>query len=260
MDRRAQARPPRSSLNLHPSVATIPVGSRLLSFVRSIHRDALGAGPGRSRFSDPMLDRGRTPRWLPMYFGETFTLCLQETLLRDRANATLPGPFLVVEAESALWGWAVIEVTRPLRVVDLRGAALARSRVPTDVLGAANQRLTRFWAAAVHRYPANFDGIAFRSRFRTVDNLALFQGRVGGTLRVAARRPGHPRCNIDSIALRRGGQALLGNLDLERDLRQGQIGAPTKLKVSVYRTGCFAPIVAIPCTDENSRKLPYLAV
>lgn len=83
MDRRARARPPRSSSSLHPSVATIPVGARWLRFVRSDHTDALGAGPGKSRFSDPMLDRGRTLRWLPVYFGETFTLCLQETLLRD---------------------------------------------------------------------------------------------------------------------------------------------------------------------------------
>jgi hypothetical protein len=82
----------------------------------------------------------------------------------------------------------VIEVIRPVRVVDLRGAALARSRIPTDVVGAADQRLARSWAAALHRHPANFDGIAFPSRFRTGDNLALFQARVGGALRVAARR------------------------------------------------------------------------
>lgn len=124
MDRRAWARPLRSASELHPTVATIPVGARWLRFVRSTHSDALGAESGRSRFSDPMLGRGRTPRWLPMYFGETFTLCLQETLLRDRANAALPGPFLVAEAELDLWDWVVIEVIRPLRVVDLRRVAL----------------------------------------------------------------------------------------------------------------------------------------
>lgn len=70
---------------------------------QSSEDDALGAGPGKSRFSDPMLDRGQMPRWLPIYLGETFTLCLQETRLRDRANAALPGPFLVAEAELALW-------------------------------------------------------------------------------------------------------------------------------------------------------------
>lgn len=150
MVRRAQARPPRSASELNPSVATISVGERWLRFVRSTHTDALGAGLGRSRFSDPMLDRGRTPRWLTMYLGETFTLCLQQALLRHRANAALPGPFLVAEAELALWDWAVIEVIRPLRVVDLRGAALARSHVPTDVVGAADQRLARSWAAALH--------------------------------------------------------------------------------------------------------------
>jgi len=135
-----------------------------------------------------MLDRGRAPRWLPLYLGENFTLCLQETLLRDRADAAVPGPFLVAKAELALWDWAVIEVTQPLRVVDLRAAALARSRVPTDVVGAFDQRLARSWAAAFHRSPAGFDGIAFPSRFRTGDNLALFQGRVGQALRIVARR------------------------------------------------------------------------
>jgi len=162
-EQRARARPPRSARNLNLSVATIPPGARWLRFVRSVHPDALGAGPGASRFSDPMLHRARPPRWLPIYLGETFTLCLQETLLRDRANAALPGPFLVAEAELALWDWVVIEVIRPMRVVDLRGAALTRSRVPTDVVGAADQRLARSWAAAIHRHPSDFDGIAFPS-------------------------------------------------------------------------------------------------
>lgn len=68
----------------------------------------------------------------------------------------------------------MIEVIRQLRVVDLHGAALARSRLPTDVVGAADQRLARSWAEALHRHPGDFDGIAFPSRFRTGDNLALF--------------------------------------------------------------------------------------
>jgi hypothetical protein len=135
-----------------------------------------------------MFDRGRPPRWLPVYLGQSFTLCLQETLLRDRANAAAPGPFLVAEAELALWDWATIEVTRMLRVVDLRGTALARSRVPTDVVGAADQRLARAWAAAFHRHPTGFDGIIFPSRFRTGDNLALFHERTVGACRVAHRR------------------------------------------------------------------------
>jgi hypothetical protein len=77
---------------------------------------------------------------------------------------------------------------RPLRVVDLRGTALTRSRVPTDVVGAADQRLARAWAAAFHRHPAGFDGIVFPSRFRTGDNLALFHERIAGALRLTARR------------------------------------------------------------------------
>ncbi|RAI57229.1 RES family NAD+ phosphorylase [Roseicella frigidaeris] len=162
-DRRARARPPRRAADLRPATTIIPVGARLARLVRSAYPDVLGVGPGPSRFSDPMLDRGRPPRWLPLYLGQSFTLCLQEALLRDRAVAAPPGPFLVAEAELALWDWAEIEVTRPLRLVDLRGAALARSRVPTDVVGAAEHRLARAWAAAFHWHPSGLDGIAFPS-------------------------------------------------------------------------------------------------
>jgi len=185
---RARARPPRNPSDFSPVVARIAEGARWARFVRTKHQDALGVSEGRSRFSDPMLDRGRPPRWLPVYLAQTFTLSLQETLLRDRANAALPGPFLLTEAELALWDWAEIEMIRPLRVVDLRGTALTRSRVPTDVVGAADQRLARAWAAAFHRHPAGFDGIVFPSRFRTGDNLALFHERIAGALRLTARR------------------------------------------------------------------------
>ena len=187
-DRRARARPPRSTADLRPVIATLPAGGRWVRLVKAAHQDSLGAGPGPSRFSDPMLDRRRLPRWLPIYLGQTFTLCLQEAFLRDRANAAPPGPFLVAEAELALWDWAEIEIVRPLRVVDLRGTALARSRVPTDVVGAADHHLARAWAAAFYRHPTKVDGIVFSSRFRTGDNLALFQNRVAGALLVAARR------------------------------------------------------------------------
>jgi len=158
-------------------------------FVKAVHGDPLAAGPGPSRFSDPILNRGQSPRWLPIYLGGSFTLCLQETVLRDRANAASVGSFLVSHAELALWDWAEIEMVRDLHVVDLRGAALTRSRVPTDVVGASDQRLARAWAAAIHRHPAKFDGIVFPSRFHTGDNLALFQARVANKLRVVARRP-----------------------------------------------------------------------
>ena len=188
-DRGARARPPRRAADLRPAVTIILAGARWLRFIQTIHRDALGAGPAASRFSDPILDRGRSPRWLPIYLARSFTLCLQKAVLRDRANAASPGSFLLSRAELALWDWVEIEMVRDLRVVDLRGAALTRSRVPTDVIGASDQRLARAWAAAFYGHPGKFDGIAFASRFRRGDNAALFQARVTGKLRVVARRP-----------------------------------------------------------------------
>ena len=61
---------------------------------------------GRASTGSAEEPRERPPRWLPLYLGQSFTLCLQEALLRDRANAAPPGPFLVAEAELALWDWA----------------------------------------------------------------------------------------------------------------------------------------------------------
>ena len=84
--------------------------------------------------------------------------------MSDGANAALPDPSLVAGAELALWHWAVSEVIRPRRLVDLRGAALARSR------GAADQRLARveiypgvdhaFARVGGHRYDARAATIA----------------------------------------------------------------------------------------------------
>jgi hypothetical protein len=188
-DPRARVRPPRRAADLRPVIATIRSGARWVRFVKAGHPDALGAGVAPSRFSDPILARGESPRWLPIYLGQSFTLCLQETVLRDRANAALPGPFLISRMELAVWDWAEIEIKQDLHVTDLRGSALARSRVPTDVIGASDQRLARAWAAAFYRYPELLDGIAFPSRFRTGDNLALFQARVADKLHIVERRP-----------------------------------------------------------------------
>jgi hypothetical protein len=119
-DPRARAPPPRRAADLRPVIATIRTGARWVRFVKAGHPDALGAGVAPSRFSDPILARGRSPRWLPIYLGRSFTLCLQETVLRDRANAVVPGPFLISRMELAVWDWAEIEITQDLHVTDLR--------------------------------------------------------------------------------------------------------------------------------------------
>ncbi len=179
--------PPGRADALWPVTLDLPAGSRWLRFVQRQHPDALATGPGLSRFSDPRTDRGRTPRWLPLYLGDNFLTCLQETILRDAANAAPPGPFLVAEGELLDWHCAEIEVVQPLRMIDLRGDALARGRIPTDVVNAADQRLARSWAAAFFDHPAQFHGAVYRSRFQTGDNLVLFQPRAGGALRLVSR-------------------------------------------------------------------------
>lgn len=111
---------------------------------------------------------------------------------RKRCCATAPTPRRPApswsEAKLALRDRAEIGAARPLRALSLRGAALARSRVPTDVVRVADHRLARTWAAAFHQHPSGLDGLLFPSRLRTGDSLALLHGRVRGALRSASRR------------------------------------------------------------------------
>lgn len=180
----AQAPPPANPSQLKPELHSPAVGSVWFRFVRAAHPLPLGVGNGASRFSDPEVRAGRFPRFRPLYLGASFGVCFLETVLRDAANGK-PGDWPLTIAELRLWTCAVITVAAPISLVDLRGDAAVRVRVPSDALRAADHHsLGQAWAAAFWAHPEMPDGLAYHSRLNSEECLAIYTDEI---------RPASPR-------------------------------------------------------------------
>ncbi len=140
------------------------------------HADPLGFGKAPSRFSDP---RRRKPenRFAVLYLGETLKVCFLEVVLRDKRNGAV-GNYPLDEGELYERRFAVIEIVAPLTMVDLRGDHCVRMGVPSDVVRASDQRLSRAWSAAFHDHPAKPDGIIYSSRLNGQTNLAVYDRAI----------------------------------------------------------------------------------
>ncbi len=119
--------------------------------------------------------------------GETLRVCFLEAVLRDKRNGTV-GDYPMDEIELRSRRIAVVEVVKPLAMVDLRGDGGVRMGVPSDVSRASDQRLARTWSAAFHDHPARPDGVVYSSRLNGQTNLAVYD-RAIPKLRVADTTP-----------------------------------------------------------------------
>lgn len=149
------------------------MGSTWFRFVRATHLNPLGTGPAASRFSDPEADAGRPARFQPLYLGASFGVCFLETVLRDNANGTV-GDWPLAEAELRLWTCATIAVAAPTTLIDLRGDAAIRARVPSDALRASDQVLGRAWSGAFWTHPDEPDGLIYYSRLNGEECAAIY--------------------------------------------------------------------------------------
>jgi hypothetical protein len=86
-----------------------------------------------------------------VHLGSTLKVCFPETLLRDRGNGRL-GDWLVEVAELDLWSCAEIAVEAQLRLIELRGDAVARMGTPSDALRASSHGLGQAWSAALRSH------------------------------------------------------------------------------------------------------------
>lgn len=133
-------------------------------FFRSRFHDPLGYGAAPARFSDPRLDRAAADRFGIVHLASTFETAFAETILRDRGDGRV-GELTIPEAELSDWRCATIQVTRTLSLVDLgSGAARLTMGIPSDVVGARDQTLSRAWSLAIHDHSAYVDGILWASR------------------------------------------------------------------------------------------------
>lgn len=178
--------------NARLELANIPAGARFGRIFPARFPDPLGFGKSPSRFSDP---RRRVPdnRFGVLYLGTSLKVCFVEAILRDRRNGTI-ADLPIEEAELARRKFAEISTAEELRLVDLRGDALLRMGVPSDVVGASSQGLARAWSLAFHDHPVAADGIIYPSRLNEETNIAVFDRALAklnaGTVQDLLSAPG----------------------------------------------------------------------
>ena len=194
-----------ASKRLYPTAAfagvpldlvTIGPGERFGRIYLSRYPDPLGFGKTKSRFSDPSR-RIEKNRFGVLYVGSTLKVCFLEAILRDERNGAV-GDYPIAEAELRVRHYAEIEVTAPLRLVDLRGDGPVRMGIPTDVARASSQILSRAWSAAIYNHPKTPDGIVYPSRLNGETNLAIYDRGIG-KLRAATVIPLHGTAGLAKL-------------------------------------------------------------
>lgn len=171
----------------------IPAGEVWRRIYETRFPNALGFGPGLNRFSDP-TGRG----FGVVYLGSSAKVAFVETLLRDAADGR--GDDLVLElAEIEARSLASLEVIDALNLVDLTGDGRLRMGVPSDVVGARDQTLSRQWSQAFHDHPGQPDGAYYGSRLNGQFCIALYE-RALFKLRVAAT-PRLIDCDVELAAI-----------------------------------------------------------
>jgi RES domain len=177
----------RPPIDLHLVTAEVSPGNPWFRFVLAQHPDPLGYGRGcKSRFADAELDQRRPARFEPLYFGSTFRSCFVETVLRDRASGQA-GDWPLPRRALTAWTCAQIELTRPLKVVDLTSTGPVGMRMPSDAVRARHQQLGRIWSTAFHAHSDRVDGILYPSRFVQDACLCIYADRALDALKLTAR-------------------------------------------------------------------------
>jgi len=178
-------RPSAAFAKSHLELHTVRPGERFGRIYIDRFPNPLGYGNSPSRFSDP---RRRIPanRFGVLYLGQTLKVCFLEAVLRDQRDGVI-GSLAMGEEELDSRRYAEIEITAPVQLVDLREDRAIRMGVPTDVHGASNQTLARWWSVAFHAHPSAPDGIIYPSRLNGQTNLAIYD-RAVGSLRAARVR------------------------------------------------------------------------
>lgn len=173
----AKVLPPKDFAGADLELHDVPAGVQFGRIYLGRYPEPLGFGKTKSRFSDP---RRRVPanRFGVLYLGETVKVCFIEALLRDQRDGMIDD-LPIEEAELKSRRYAIIEVTAPLRLVDLREECAIRMGVPSDVARATSHTLGRKWSVAFHEHPSRPDGIIYPSRLNGRTNAAIFDRAIG---------------------------------------------------------------------------------
>ena len=138
---------------------------------RAEHAPIYFGRTGLNRFDAPDSEFG------VLYLGDSPHCCFVETYGRSDRGAHR----IVTRRELSERHFSSIESDRPLRVVDLTGAGLARL-VADNRLATGDYRVAQRWSATLWSHSDQPDGLLYRSRHDpSLQCLALFD-RAEGTL------------------------------------------------------------------------------
>lgn len=172
----AGVRPPPDFGNARLAIHTVRSGERFGRIYPNRFLNPLGFGRRPSRFSDPRR-RTEANRFGLIYLGDTFKVCFLEAVLRDQRDGIV-GTLPIQEEELRTRRYADVEVTAPLRLVDLREDQAVAMGVPSDVHRASRHTLGQSWSVAFHEHPSAPDGIIYPSRLNGHTNLAVYDRAI----------------------------------------------------------------------------------
>lgn len=151
-------RPPRDLARRQPEIVVLEEGARIERiFTRK---------NGPTRFAPIFFDKGDGGRlndpdgnYGVRYGAAELSGAFAETFLREPGRALLPLDLIESKAR------ATLRATRPLRLIALMGAGLARVGATAEVThGGLPYRVAQAWSKALWRHPERPDGIAYRAR------------------------------------------------------------------------------------------------
>jgi hypothetical protein len=122
-------------------------------------------GFGSSRFSS------RSKSFRVLYAADAFLTAFAEAVVRDRFQGKARRYLSQPELEGLVA--TEISTTRPLQLVDLRGAAAYELGINTDARGARDHTAGQTFAEDIHTH-TNVDGILFDSRLTAANCVAIF--------------------------------------------------------------------------------------
>jgi len=146
-------RPPADIADRIPITTTVPTG-------RFVHR-FFTASNEPLYFDRSQVGRLNAPdgTYGVLYAAKRPQGAFAETFLRQPGRTQLAADLIARKA------YARIEVTRPLRLINLHGPGLARLGATAEVThGGLPYTAPQAWSAAIHAHPLAADGIAYKAR------------------------------------------------------------------------------------------------
>lgn len=144
---------------------------------------------GGNRFDDP--EKVASKRYGASYFGFSLACALAETVLHNLVPVRGRFPVTASEIDSRY----VLEFTgTPLVLADYTGAALKRSGATSELSTITPYTLPQKWSRAVHRHPAQVDGIKYVSNHLNTEFAVVLFDRASKkvSLRQATPLPAYP--------------------------------------------------------------------